>query len=69
MGRDHNYVSWRRSQFLGHRILTSEDKTGTLGGGGGGGSFLIPVRGDVHFSMISMAERLDVVGAHQLRSV
>ena len=47
--------------------MTSEDKTGRCIGGGG--SVLIPVRGDVHNSMMSMAERLHVVGAHQLRSV
>ena len=50
-------------------ISRFSDIGGAALGGGGGGCVLIPIRGDVHNSKISMAERLDVVGALQRRSV
>ena len=40
--------SRRRSQFIGRRILTTEDKTGALHWIVGGVSVLIPVPGDVY---------------------
>ena len=51
---------------------SSDIDTGRQEGGAaldGGGSVLIPVRGDVYNKRMFMAERLDVAGAHHLRSV